>query len=189
VVYLYNGPDGIATFDTTIKTDQVQALQHDIPFLRSIGVLTGSLDLKRFVDDSLLRSVYGSGYDADAASETNPATISGQDQACDRAVTDQSTAGEVWVSGESTTRPAADATCLLRNVAQVQAAGGTIRAAYIPDAVTGTRWFADKMIWFRTGSTFAAVATDDAATAYAQAHAGAARLTWQQALAAVGSAR
>ena len=189
VVYLYNGADGIATFDPTIKADQIKALQQDVPFLRSIGVLSGSLDLKAFVNDSLLRSVYGSTYDADAASDANRAKISGQDRACDRPVTDQATAGEVWVRGEDATRPAVDATCLLRNVRQVEDGGGKVRASYLPDAVTGTRWFADHMIWFRTGATYAAVATEDSAATYLKAHPGATRLTWQQALADVGSKR
>ncbi|MFT4081929.1 MAG: ABC transporter substrate-binding protein [Nocardioides sp.] len=188
VVYLYNGAGGISTFDPTIKPSQVTALRHDVPFLSSIGVLSDKLDVGAFVDDSLLRSVYGSGYDAQRRSLANPAAITGRDRACGRRVTDAATAGEVWVKGEDATRPTADAGCLLRNVLAAEDDGKTVRAAYLPDAVTGTRWFADKMIWFRTGTGYAAVATEQAAASYADAHPAATRLSWRQALDSVGGA-
>ena len=134
VVYLYNGRNGVSTFDTTIKDSQVAALEQDVPFLKSIGVLEDPVDVKAFVDDSLLRDVLGSGYDAAAQRTRNPAAISGRDEECDRPVKEPATAGEVWVQGEAEPRPVADATCLLRTVAAVRAEGGTVRASYVPDA-------------------------------------------------------
>src|SRR5262249_52756419 len=43
-VYLYNGAGGVATFDPTIKKELGDALAHDVPFLKSIGVLQTPLD-------------------------------------------------------------------------------------------------------------------------------------------------
>jgi NitT/TauT family transport system substrate-binding protein len=146
VVYLYNGPDGIATFDATIKPELVDALEQDIPLLKDIAELD-ALDLEAFVDDSWLREAYGPGYDADVAATANPAVITGTDAACGTEVDDPGTAGELWLRGEDTTRPAATPTCLLRQIRQAQADGSTLRAAYAPDATTGTRWFADRMTW------------------------------------------
>ena len=185
VVYLYNGRNGIATFDPTIKKLQVEALRHDVPFLKSIGVMGSKLDLDQFVDDSYIRQVYGSSYEQDAASTDNPAEISGRDQVCDVPVDDPATAGEVWVQGETDTRPVADATCLLRNVAAVQEQGEKVRAAYIPDAVTGTRWFTDHMVWLREGGQFYPFATSASAQRWQQRHPRATALTWQQALESV----
>jgi NitT/TauT family transport system substrate-binding protein len=182
VVYLYNGRNGIATFDPTIKKFQVEALRHDVPFLKSIGVMSSKLDLARFVDDSYIRKVYGSSYQQDAASTANPAQISGRDQVCDAPVDDPATAGEVWVQGEPDTRPVADPTCLLRNVAAVQSRGESVRAAYVPDAVTGTRWLADHMVWLREGGRFYPFATAASAERWQQQHAGATSFTWKQAL-------
>lgn len=182
VVYLYNGRNGVSTFDPTIKKLQVDALRHDVPFLKQIGVMGSNLDLDAFIDDSYIRQVYGPAYDKDAASTANPAEISGRDEVCRETVDDPATAGEVWVQGETDTRPAADPTCLLRNVAEAQAAGESVRAAYIPDTVTGTRWLADHMVWLREGAQFYPFATPATADLWHQQHPRAAQVSWQQAL-------
>jgi NitT/TauT family transport system substrate-binding protein len=185
VVYLYNGRNGIATFDPTIKKAQIAALQHDIPFLKSIGVMGSNLDLDRFVNPSQLRKVYGPSYQQDLASTANPATITGRDEVCNEPVDDPATAGEVWIQGEPDTRPVADPTCLLRNVAAAHAEGETVRAAYIPDTVTGTRWLADHMVWLRDGDQYYPFATPASAERWQQQHPQATEITWQRALEAV----
>jgi NitT/TauT family transport system substrate-binding protein len=176
VVYLYNGRDGISTFDPTIKATQVAALKHDAPFLQKIGVLTDPVDVDSFVDDSFVKKALGPAYAKEAASTANPAAITGTDQVCHRTITaspaDQATAGEVWVQGEAEPRPVADADCLLENVAAIQAAGHTIRASYVDDALTGTRWFADHMVWLRDGGHYLPFATQESADAYSAKHAG-----------------
>lgn len=185
VVYLYNGRNGVSTFDTTLKPAQVDALEKDVPFLESIGVLEEPVDLDGFVDESLIRGVTGrAAYARTEASNANPAQISGRDEVCGRAVTDAQTAGEVWVTGEEDTRPVADAGCLLRNVAAVQRAGEKVRAAYVPDAVTGTRWFADRMLWLRDGDELLPFATRQTLDEYADQHPGTRELSWDQAVAA-----
>jgi NitT/TauT family transport system substrate-binding protein len=189
VVYLYNGRNGVSTFDVTLKSQQLAALDHDVPFLKSVGVLQDPLDLDGFVDDGFIKDAYGEDYDQAAADTTNPAAITGTDAACQEQVDDPATAGELWVDGEDDTRPAADPTCLLRNVAAVEAQGGSLRAAYVPDAVTGTRWFADHMIWLQDGRAFEPFATRDSADEYAAQHPGAKELTWEQAVAGAGAGR
>ncbi|MFC7655814.1 ABC transporter substrate-binding protein [Pseudonocardia benzenivorans] len=67
VVYLYNGPNGLVTFDPTIKQPLVDALAADLPFLKQVGS-AGDLDVAKFVDETALRAVYGAGYDAARAS-------------------------------------------------------------------------------------------------------------------------
>ncbi|KRF14059.1 ABC transporter substrate-binding protein [Nocardioides sp. Soil797] len=182
VVYLYNGRNGISTFDLTLKDLQRDALDHDLPFLESVGVLDDPLDLDEFVNDSYLRDVYGTAYDADAASTANPAAITGKDRVCGKRVKDPALAAEVWVDGEPDTRPAATPECLLQNVRRVQQDGGTVRAAYAPDALTGTRWFADKMVWLRDGARRLPFATAENAAAYRAGHPDATDITWHQAV-------
>jgi NitT/TauT family transport system substrate-binding protein len=184
VVYLYNGPDGIATFDPTVKTVLRDAFAEDVPFLTEIGVLQ-TVDLSAFVDDSLLRSVVGPAYDTAAAATTNPAAITGTDPVCGRAVTDPAQASELWPAGAEQTRPAATPTCLLRAVK----AGGAPRAAYVPDTVTGTRWFADKSVWVRDPAApaderFKPFTTSAGARAYARGHRGAVIVSYADAVGA-----
>ncbi|GAB1692511.1 ABC transporter substrate-binding protein [Krasilnikovia sp. M28-CT-15] len=179
VVYLYNGANGIATFDPTVKASLRAALEQDVPFLKSIGVLQ-QIDLDAFIDDSLIREVYGAGYDTDAAATTNKAALTGTDPVCHRPVTDPALAGELWVGDH--TQPAADPTCLLRAVKAAQAAGQQIRAAYVPDAGTGTRWFADKSTWVRDGAAFRPFASAAAAQRYLAAHTGASVIPYAEAV-------
>jgi NitT/TauT family transport system substrate-binding protein len=178
VVYLYNGPDGLANYDLTIKPRLVAGLAHDVPFLRSMGVLTSQpLRLPAFINDSYLRQVYGPSYTAAVASTANAAAITGTDAACHTKVTDQATAGEVWLAGENATHPAANPTCLLRNIKLAQQAGKRVLAAYVPGTGTGTRWFADKCVWVENPaapreSRFQPFTTEAGAASYAAAHSG-----------------
>ncbi|PSL51911.1 NitT/TauT family transport system substrate-binding protein [Saccharothrix carnea] len=141
VVYLYNGPNGIATFDLSLKPLLRDALKQDVPLLKSIGNID-ELDVDRFIDDGPLKAAVGEG----GTDTVNPAKITGADTACGVDVTDPATASEVWFEGEETTRPAATPTCLLKLINQ---SGKKVRVAYVPDAVTGTRWFADQAHWVR----------------------------------------
>ncbi|MCE7006258.1 hypothetical protein LWC34_25960 [Kibdelosporangium philippinense] len=88
VVYLYNGPNGMVTFDTALKPELKDALEQDIPFLESIGNIK-RLDLNAFWDPSYLDRV---------KAPIKPAQISGVDPVCGI--------------------PAANPTCLLRQVAK-----------------------------------------------------------------------
>ncbi|WP_086842458.1 ABC transporter substrate-binding protein [Amycolatopsis kentuckyensis] len=170
VVYLYNGAGGMVTFDLPLKRPLVSALETDAPFLRSIGNIK-RLDLGAFVDDRYLREIYGPAYGAAVSTLDNPAPVTGFDATCSRPVTDPRTAGELWLSGETATHPAATPSCLLKAVAH---AGKPVRAAYVPDAATGTRWFADKAVWVRdTGGALLPFTTEDGARAHLAGHPGA----------------
>jgi NitT/TauT family transport system substrate-binding protein len=185
VVYLYNGPNGLVTFDPTIKQPLVDALASDLPFLKDLGSVK-NLDLKKFVSDRYLRAVYGSSYASARASLSNPDRLTGQDPVCHTAVSDPRTASEVWFTGATSTGVAASPTCLLR---QIAAHHGTLRAAYVPDAGNGTRMFATAATWVLDPSRPAtsrllpfAVSAD--ADTYLGAHTGARELDYTAALAA-----
>ena len=144
------------------------------------------LDVDGFVSDGPLRQAYaerGQNYDAALASTANPLPISGQDPVCNTAVTDPARAGEIWLDGHDTTQPAATPTCLLKAIREATAHGEKVRAAYVPDAELGTRWFADHAIWVRDGQEFLPFGTPAGAARYQQAHPAAAAVDYQQALA------
>ncbi len=181
VVYLYNGAGGQVTFDVQLKQALRDAHAHDVPFLKSIGVLQ-SIDLAAFVDDSYLKAVYGEGYDADFGQVANRAAITGTDAVCGRPVTDPALAGEIWPADAERTVPAATPTCLLRAVR-----ANKPRVAYVPDALTGTRWFADKSLWVQDPAApaderFKPFVTRSSADAYTATHPGARLVTYAQAL-------
>ncbi|NUS03724.1 MAG: ABC transporter substrate-binding protein [Nonomuraea sp.] len=184
VVYLYNGRGGIATFDVTLKEPLQAAHEHDVTYLKRISPDFSGVDVASFVNDSYLRKAYGAGYDADRAATVNPAAITGRDAACGVDVDDPGTASELWLAGENATRPAATPTCLLR---QVAAAPGKVRAAYVPDTATGTRWFADRSVWLHDPAAAPTArllpfTTQSGADAYRDTHPGTRPLTYEAAL-------
>lgn len=145
VVYLYNGPGGIATFDPTLKPQLLDAFAKDVPVLAS-EKLVGKIDISHFADDSFVRRAVGADYARQVASLANPAPVHGTDPVCGGAVTDPATASEAWPAGQDTTVPLRTPTCLLRYLA-AHPAKAAVRASYVPDALTGTRWFADRAVW------------------------------------------
>lgn len=181
VVYLYNGANGIATFDLSLKPQLRAALATDVPFLTSIGVLQ-NIDLAAFVDDAPVKEAVGAEYAALESATANQAVIAGTDPVCNKPVQDPATAGELWVFGATGTQPAADPTCLLKAVKSIEATGKKIRAGYVPDAVTGTRWFADKSHWVRDGVRFLPFVTATAAAKYVAAHSGSAKISYAEAV-------
>jgi NitT/TauT family transport system substrate-binding protein len=52
----------------------------------------------------------------------------------------------------------------------------------VPDAGTGTRWFADKSHWVRDGDTFRPFVTAAAADRYLDGHRGSTRISYAEAV-------
>ncbi|OBI90100.1 ABC transporter substrate-binding protein [Mycobacterium sp. 1245805.9] len=173
VVYLYNGPGG-TSFDTTLKPSLVDALKSDVPYLKSIGDFA-DLDVGKFVVDTPLRAVFaarGLDYDATRARAVNPSVDAG----------DPALASELWLDGSDTTQTIANPTALLQAIRDAAARGAKVRAAYVPDAELGTRWFADKAVWVRDGQAFLPFGTVAGARRYTAAHPGSVAVNYQQAL-------
>jgi NitT/TauT family transport system substrate-binding protein len=173
VVYLYNGPGG-TSFDTTLKPSLVEALKNDVPYLKSIGDFA-DLDVSGFVQDGPLRTVFdarGLNYDAARAATANPSALRG----------DPALASELWLDGSDSTQTVANPTGLLRAARDATARGAKVRAAYVPDAELGTRWFADKAVWVKDGQNYLPFGTPAGAHRYLAAHPGGAIVNYEQAL-------
>lgn len=184
VVYLYNGPGGIATFDPTLKPQLLDAFAKDVPVLAS-EKLVGKIDISHFADDGFIRRAVGAGYGAQVASVANPAPVAGTDPVCGGAVSDPATAGEVWPAGSQATVALRTPACLLRYLAGHPKSA--VRAAYVPDALTGTRWFADHAVWVLDPSAapearYQPFTTRDNARTWIGAHPGARLVDFAQAL-------
>ncbi|MFI9809359.1 ABC transporter substrate-binding protein [Streptomyces sp. NPDC052301] len=160
VVYLYNGAHGIATFDPAVKPQLVAALKQDVSVLKA-AKLTGDIDVDGFVDDQYLKKALGASYAERLAAAPAPA------------------ASEVWPKGSERTVSFKSADELLAYVAGHQ---DGIRAAYVPDAATGTLWFADKAVWVADGDRLLPFVAPATAQAYIAAHSGARTVTYRDAL-------
>jgi NitT/TauT family transport system substrate-binding protein len=151
VVYLYNGAHGISTFDPAIKPQLISALKDDVSILKS-AKLTGDVDVDAFVDDQYVKKALGTDY-AKRLTTTPPASAS-----------------EVWPKDATETRAFKTPAELLAYVADHKSA---IRAAYVPDATTGTLWFADKAIWVSDGKELLPFVAPATAQTYIGEHVGA----------------
>ncbi|MEU1332920.1 ABC transporter substrate-binding protein [Streptomyces sp. NPDC005865] len=153
-VYLYNGAHGIATFDPALRPELVAALKKDVPILKA-AKLVGDVDVDAFVDPKPLKRI-ARGHARPTPTPTPPAGAA---------------KSELWLRGQDTTRTLADPKKLLAAV--VAAKKSEVRAAYVPDALTGTPWFADRAVWVADGSELRAFVTPSHAKTYAERHAGA----------------
>ncbi|MCZ8382222.1 ABC transporter substrate-binding protein [Mycobacterium sp. CPCC 205372] len=171
VVYLYNGPNGLVSFDMTIKREFGTAFTKVKDFLVKRGSVTADFDVAEFVDDGYLRELFGPDYDRRRADVRNPTALTGTDDLCRLPVGDPAQASEVWMSGADDTEVAATPTCLLRRVATA----AEVRAAYVPDTATGIRLFADHAVWLRDPGApptqrYKPFATEAGADAYRARH-------------------
>ncbi|MET9468791.1 ABC transporter substrate-binding protein [Streptomyces sp. NPDC006544] len=154
VVYLYNGANGIATFDPEIRPELVAALKEDVPVLKS-AALVGDVDVDAFVDpEPLKRAVQAPAYPKAAAVKP-----------------------ELWLKGQPTTLSFDSPKELLK-----AAKGADVRAAYVPDALTGTLWFADKAVWVADGAELSAFVTPASAQRYVDGHPGARTIRYADAV-------
>ncbi|WP_329332996.1 ABC transporter substrate-binding protein [Streptomyces sp. NBC_01352] len=160
VVYLYNGAHGISTFDPAVKPQLVSALKQDVSVLKA-AKLTGDVDVDAFVDDQYVKKALGASYGKQLAA-TPPAAAS-----------------EAWPKGAQETRTFKSPAQLLSYVA---AHPDGIRAAYVPDATTGTLWFADKAVWVADGEKLLPFVAPATAQAYVDRHEGARVITYADAL-------
>jgi NitT/TauT family transport system substrate-binding protein len=173
VVYLYNGPGG-TSFDATLKSPLVDALKSDVPYLKSIGDFA-DLDVGGFVQEEPLRAVFaarGRDYDASRAASANPSLLGG----------DPALASELWLDGSDATQTVASPNALLQAIRDATARGSKVRAAYVPDAELGTRWFADRALWVQDGQNYHPFGTPAGARRYLSAHPGSVAVDYQQAL-------
>ena len=160
VVYVYNGAHGISTFDPAVKPQLVSALKKDVSVLKS-AKLTGDIDVDSFVDDQYVKKALGTSY-TERLSATPPAAAS-----------------EVWPKGAEKTTSFKSPAELLSYVAEHT---DGIRAAYVPDATTGTLWFADKAVWVADGERLLPFVAPATAKAYVARHGGARVITYADAL-------
>lgn len=171
VVYLYNGPNGLVSFDMTFKPQFAPAFAKTKEFLVERGSVTADFDVPGFMNDSYLRALFGPDYERRRDDVANPTALTGTDDVCRLPVGDPAQASEMWATGADDTQSAATPTCLLRRIADTS----EVRAAYVPDTLTGIRLFADHAVWLEDPSAaptqrYKPFATNDGADTYQARH-------------------
>lgn len=173
VAYLYNGPNGMVSFDPAIKPQFAETLGQVKDFLVQRGSVEPDFDVDDFVNDEYLQRLYGADFAERTRDVTNPSRLTGHDATCDLPVDDPATASEVWFRGDTETRKAATPTCLLRQIAT----GGMseVRAGYVPDTGSGLKLFAAQATWLHDSAaaptrSLLPFATERGAQAYLDSH-------------------
>ncbi|SOX51375.1 ABC transporter substrate-binding protein, partial [Mycobacterium ahvazicum] len=184
VVYLYNGPNGLVSFDMTLKQQLVLAADNVKKFLVARGSVSKDFDVASFINDEYLRELFGPDYERRRADVANASRLTGYDGVCRQPVGDPAEASELWPQGAATTTVAATPTCLLRQVAATAA----VRAAYVPDAISHTRLLANHAVWLDDPTApamqrYKPFATDAGAEFYRARHPAATPLTYPAAVA------
>jgi NitT/TauT family transport system substrate-binding protein len=184
VVYLYNGPNGLVTFDMTLKDQFMDAFQKIKNYLVARGSVNPNFDIPSFINDSYLQQLSGSDYQRRRDELTNPMALAGLDDLCRLPVNDPTQASELWARGETQTAIAATPACLLRRVASTRA----VRAAYVPDTLTAVRIFADHAVWLYDpiappNHRYKPFATAQGADVYRRGHPQAEAVTYRDAVA------
>lgn len=184
VVYLYNGPNGLVSFDMTVKSQFLTAFQKIKDYLVARGSVTRDFDISSFVNDTYLRQLSGDDYERRRGDVTNPTALSGIDELCQMPIDDPAQASELWPRGAAQTTAIATPTCLLRRVAGT----ASVRASYVPDTRTAVRIFADHAVWLydpaaSQNQRYKPFATAQGATIYLQQHPQASAITYSAAVA------
>ncbi|OBG30088.1 ABC transporter substrate-binding protein [Mycobacterium sp. 852002-51057_SCH5723018] len=184
VIYLYNGPNGLVTFDMTLKGQFVAAFRKIKEYLVARGSVNINFDISSFLNDTYVRQLTGSDYERRRDDVTNPMPLTGVDNLCGLPVNDPTEASELWAQGEAETAVAATPTCLLRRAAGTPA----VRASYVPDTLTAVRIFADHAVWLYDPAAppnhrYKPFATTQGANAYRTRHPGAVGVTYADAVA------
>ena len=120
-------------------------------YLKSIGDFA-DLDVDGFVDDEPLRAASSPSQDyGKACRYGEPSVLGGPIRSA--------TAGQRPCAGQRAVARRLGAHAdrrharrPLKAVRDARAKGEQVRAAYVPDAELGTRWFADKAVWVRDGA-------------------------------------
>ncbi len=180
VMYLYFGPGGFLTLDTTMKPRWIETLKYNVTVLQKMEIIK-QMDVDAWTNDTYLKQAYketGRDYDQQLA-VTSRATspVSGTDPITGRPVADPRLAGEIWTT-EDCILTYNSPVSLLVALRTLEQQGQGLQAAYAFDYASGLKLFANQAFYVLTapGSSVPApilpFATKQAAEAFAAQHGG-----------------
>ncbi len=144
VQYLYFGPGGILTHDTTFKSQWIRALKYDAGILQKMGKI-GKFDLTPWLNDSWLREVFKeNGMDYEAQLKRKELiNVTGWDEECEMEIIEPRMAAQIWPQGENI-RGYVSPLCMMKAYNKLADSGQEVETIYTTDFETGLKLFGDK---------------------------------------------
>lgn len=149
VNYLFHGPLGLQTRDSTWKPEYRQSVQTSIETLKFLKRADSDLDINQFVTDKYVRAAFkeaGRDYDAQLKNYAQ-LPLKAKDAATGADITDVSRVAQVWIKGEPLVRHYSSPEGALKALAALEKEGKSARVVYAQDRENGIKLFASKA-WF-----------------------------------------
>ncbi len=173
VFYAFHGPQGIQTRDYTLKPEVIGALANAAQTLKVLKKTAHDIDVSTFVDDRYIREAAKlSGYDYEARLKSYDAVPCNSKDFQGHAVTEPKAAGQIWVVEEPKVRLYHSIAATFQALRALEKQGQKARVAYVHDAESGLKLFADKVWYVRTGEELAAFLEKSKAEKWAESHKG-----------------
>ena len=152
IMYLYFGPGGFLTLDTTMKPRWIETLKYNVTVLQKMEIIK-QMDVDAWMNDTYLKQAYketGRDYDQQLA-VTSIATspVSGTDPITGQPVADPRLAGEIWTA-EDCILTYSSPVSLLVALRTLEQQGKGIQAAYAFDYSSGLKLFANQAFYVLT---------------------------------------
>jgi NitT/TauT family transport system substrate-binding protein len=180
VMYLYFGPGGFLTLDTTMKPRWIETLKYDVTVLQHMGLIK-QMDVDAWMNDTYLKQAYketGRDYDQQlAVTSIGTVPVSGTDAMTGQPVADPRLAGEIWTA-EDCILTYSSPVSLLVALRTLEQQGQGVQAAYAFDYASGLKLFANQAFYVLTApgsgvpASILPFATKQAAEAFAAQHGG-----------------
>ena len=180
VMYLYFGPGGFLTLDTTMKPQWIETLKYNVTVLQKMEIIK-QMDVDAWTNDTYLKQAYketGRDYDQQlAVTSIGTSPVRGTDPITGRPVADPHLAGEIWTT-EDCILTYSSPVSLLVALRTLEQQGKGIQAAYAFDYASGLKLFANQAFYVLTApgrsvpAPILPFATKQAAEAFAAQHGG-----------------
>jgi len=175
VNYLFHGPLGIQTRDTTWKPEFRAATKTAASTLKLLKRTDSDVDVDAFIDDRFIRAAYKqAGLDYEARlKDYGRSPLNAKDAKTGEAIKDPLLVAQLWITGEPKVRHYASPRNALEAAKAAEDAGKKVRVVYAHDRNTGIKLFAHQS-WFvsDTKGALAAFLLKDDAEAWAKAKGG-----------------
>ncbi len=149
VNYLFHGPLGIQTRDTTWKPEFRAATKTAASTLKLLKRTDADVDVDAFIDDSFIRAAYKqAGLDYEAKlKDYGRSPLKAKDAKTGETIKNPYQVAQVWIAGEPKVRHYASPNNALADAAAAERSGKKVRVIYGHDRNTGIKLFAHQA-WF-----------------------------------------
>lgn len=174
VNYLFHGPLGLQTRDTTWKPEYREASATAIKTLEKLKKTKLDLDVNRFIDDTYIKQAFKAhGLDYAATLKNyDQAPLSAVDAITGKPITNFRLVAQIWVRGEDKVRAYASPDAAFKALNALEAEGKDIRAVYAQAYDTGIKLLANQAWYVRDKSALKAFLLKEHAEQYSKNHGG-----------------